>query len=80
MLPQAEPFCSGATTRFVMLPHRFCYLKSIAPWPTRFRQALTVTPSPQNLWVWPDWLVQRRKGTEVLRFLALFAALRERIW
>jgi len=53
MLPQAEPFCSGATTRFVMLPHRFCYLKSIAPWPTRFRQALTVTPSPQNLWVWP---------------------------
>jgi len=33
MLPQAEPFCSGATTRFVMLPHRFCYVKSIAPKP-----------------------------------------------
>jgi len=32
MLPQAEPFCSGATTRFVMLPHRFCYLKGIGSW------------------------------------------------
>jgi len=32
MLPQAEPFCSGATTRFVRLPHRFCYVKGIGSW------------------------------------------------
>jgi len=29
MLPQAEPFCIGATTRFAILPRRFCYLKGI---------------------------------------------------
>jgi hypothetical protein len=29
MLPQAEPFCSGANVRFATLLRRFCYLKGI---------------------------------------------------
>jgi len=30
MLPQAEPFCSGANARFAPLLRRFCSLKGIA--------------------------------------------------
>jgi len=41
MLPQAEPFGIGANARVCSDTERFCYLKGIAPWPTRFRQSLT---------------------------------------
>jgi len=32
MLPQAEPFCSGANVRFTPLLRRFCYLNGIGSW------------------------------------------------
>jgi len=49
MLPQAEPFCSGATTRFVRLPHRFCYVNGIGSWGDGPGAGV-----PASAGVWPD--------------------------
>ena len=32
MLPQAEPFCSGANVRFTPLLRRFCYVNGSGSW------------------------------------------------